>query len=366
MEVVLLLVLLAVGAGVAYLAIRLRALAGAVSTLPGQVFSIGNELGSRLSLARAERDQLRDHVDRLDEALGDLKEMLARLDTAQAAGDQRDQRAADEIVAMARQVEELARGQEDILGYLRSTLADEALAGAGDHQRRVIAASACSAQSEDLLRGSLQELCEAIGLESIFPRRIGRLGTVTYYGARNLAGEPVEVTLATLLAAGPNGAAPPRPGLEELRRLLIVLHAGGPGTVRVGPMIVNSTPGILLGCVTNPREMAGQAWAGLDCPAGGAWAARADRSSAAPSATPAGGARSAEPAAAATDEAAEAVAKVSGEPGPAVPARGAPAVPAPAPADSAAEMAAQCEAWLRDLEPGGVVDLTAWVASHLR
>jgi hypothetical protein len=171
MTVVLLLLLLAVGAGVAYLAVTLRAwvtqnadslirralaetaadAARQVSELgdklSGQVFGIGNDLGSKLSLARAERDQLRDHVDRLDTALGDLRDRLAQVVAGQ---EQRDERTADEIAAVARQVEEVARGQQDILGYLRSTLADEALAGAGDHQRQVVAASVCLAQSQDV------------------------------------------------------------------------------------------------------------------------------------------------------------------------------------------------------------------------
>jgi hypothetical protein len=271
MAVVLLVVLLAVGAGVAYLTITLRAwvtqnadslvrraLADAAADaatqgseledkLSGQVFAIGSDLGIKLSVARAERDGLRDHIDRLDAALGDLRDMLARTVADQ---EQRDEGAADETAAVAHQVEEIARGQADILGYLRWTLADEALAEAGDHHRQVVAAAVCSTQSEDLLDGLLGELCDAIGLEPVFPERLDQPGTVTYYTARAAAGYPLEDTLAGLLAEVPDGTISPSPGLEELRRLLIVLRAEGPGSVQVGPLTLTSTASALLGCVT--------------------------------------------------------------------------------------------------------------------
>lgn len=363
MTVVLLLVLLAVGAGVAYLVIAVRRANEVRGELSRQVFGFGSDLGSRLSLARAERDQLRDHVDRLDAALGELRDLLAQIVADQQ---QSDDRAAGEIAAVARQVEEVAGGQEDIRGYFRSTLADQALAGAGDHQRQIVTASVCSAQSADLLHGLAAKLCDAIGLESIFPERLSRLDAVTYYTTRTPAGQPLADTLAALLAEVPDETRSPSLELEELRRLLIVLRAEGPGIVQVGPLILASTPSALLGCVTSP-EAPGRVWAGRRDLANSR-----DRTARTHPGSFARTTASSDP---------EALSSAASHPGlPPAPeeARSWEGAPAPrkdleaAPprlADpvslSPETLAAECAAWMQALEPGRVTDLTAWAAGYL-
>jgi hypothetical protein len=103
MLVVVLLVTLAVGGGMLYLARTLddriarkidplvraaiRDAAAAAERagneggdkVAGQLLAVGNEMGARLSVARAEREQLRDQLARIDVKLADIRDLLATI-----------------------------------------------------------------------------------------------------------------------------------------------------------------------------------------------------------------------------------------------------------------------------------------------
>lgn len=176
---------------------------------------------------------------------------------------------ADDHECLARQVESLQRGQEEMLEFVRSVLDDEALSGGSGtaHRRRVVSVSVRAGEAEDVMRGLVGSFCDGIGMEVILQAEGGAGGRGPYLVWRPPDGRPLENVLAALLTAVPGDCrgeqAPDLPGLDELRRLLLALHERGPGTVRIGPLMLCRTPRSLFGRVMSPRELAGRSpWDG--------------------------------------------------------------------------------------------------------
>ena len=184
-------------------------------------------------------------------ALAEISQALAEVNAGQSR--------------IARQVETMQRGQEEILEFVRSVLDDEALAadGGGYHRRRVASVTLRVAHGEQVLRGLIGAFCDAVGLEIILSAEAGTGGRGPYLAWRPADGRSLEGALTRLLAAAPDEHAADSPGLDELRRLLLALRECGPGTIRIGPMILSSAPGSLLGRVLSPRELAGLGGTGL-------------------------------------------------------------------------------------------------------
>jgi hypothetical protein len=190
-------------------------------------------------------------------ALTEVREALLELEDIQV-GD-RD--------SLARQVESLLRGQEEMLEFVRSVLDDEALSGGIGmaHRRRVVSVSVRVGEADqDVMRGLVGSFCDGVGMEVILQAEGGVGGRGPYLVWRPSDGRPLENVLAAVLAAVPwdfcdqgGEHAPDIPGLDELRRLLLALHERGPGTIRIGPLILSRTPQALLGRVMSPRELAG-------------------------------------------------------------------------------------------------------------
>jgi hypothetical protein len=170
---------------------------------------------------------------------------------------------------LARQVESLQRGQEEMLEFVRSVLDDEALSGGSGpaHRRRVVSVSVRAGEADVVMRGLVGSFCDGIGMEVILQAEGGAGGRGPYLVWRPPDGRPLENVLAALLTAVPGDCrgerAPDLPGLDELRRLLLALHERGPGTIRIGPLMLCRTPKSLLGRVMSPRELAGRSpWDG--------------------------------------------------------------------------------------------------------
>jgi hypothetical protein len=195
--------------------------------------------------------------------LAEIREALQELGDAQASTRS----------SLARQVESLQRGQEELLEFVRSVLDDEALAaGAGAaNRRRVVSVSMQVEAGQEVMRGLMGSFCDGIGMDVVLQAEPGTGGRGPYLVWHPADGRPLENVLAALLAAVPREhaePAPDSPGLDELRRLVLALHDRGPGTIRIGPLILNSTPGSLLGRVVSPRELAALGTSGLPGPAG--------------------------------------------------------------------------------------------------
>ena len=208
---------------------------------------IGAAVGASAAYVAAWRGKAGGH------ALADIRGALRELGDIQASD--RD--------SLTRQVESLQRGQEEMLEFVRSVLDDEALSGGNGtaHRRRVVSVSVRVGAAEDVMRGLVGSFCDGIGMEVILQAEGGVGGRGPYLVWRPSDGRPLENVLAALLAAVPGEYrcehAPDIPGLDELRRLLLALHERGPGTIRIGPLMLSRTPQSLLGRVMSPRELAG-------------------------------------------------------------------------------------------------------------
>lgn len=214
---------------------------------------IGAAVGASAAYVAAARGKTGEH------ALACVRGELRELGDGQAS----------DHVGLARQVESLQRGQEEMLEFVRSVLDDEALSGGNDtaHRRRVVSVSVRVGEAEDVMRGLVGSFCDGIGMEVILQAEGGVGGRGPYLVWRPCDGRPLENVLAALLAAVPwdyrGEHAPDIPGLDELRRLLLALHERGPGTIRIGPLQLSRTPHSLLGRVMSPRELAGRSpWDG--------------------------------------------------------------------------------------------------------
>jgi hypothetical protein len=172
---------------------------------------------------------------------------------------------------LAGQVETLQRGQEELLEFVRSVLDDESLAAGGDagHRRRVAVVSLRVAEAHEVVRGLVGAFCDGIGLEVILQAEKGTGGRGPYLAWRPTDGRRLEDVMAAVLAAVPDDQAADHPGLDELRRLLLALHEYGPGTIRIGPVILNRTPESLIGRVMSPWELAPLGATGLPGPGPG-------------------------------------------------------------------------------------------------
>jgi hypothetical protein len=216
---------------------------------------------------------------------------------------------------LAGQAAALQRGQEEILEFVRSVLEDECLAAGGDggHRRRVAVVSLRVAEAREVVCGLVGAFCDGIGLEVVLQAEAGSGGRGPYLAWRPADGRRLEDAMAAVLAAVPDDHVADHPGLDELRRLLLALHEYGPGTIRVGPVILNRTPEALIGRVMSPWELAPLGATGLP----------------------------------------------------------APPAPSPAPEEGGSCPSRDAERWLRSLGsergPGGrgVVELTAWVEGYL-
>jgi hypothetical protein len=203
-------------------------------------------------------------VDNAAEALAEVRTFLKEFMKAQSH--------------LASQVEILQRGQEELLEFVRSVLDDESLAAGGDgaHRRRVVVVSLRVAKADEVVRGLVGAFCDGIGLEVILQPETGSGGRGPYLAWRPSDGRRLEDAMTAALAAVPNDQAA-YPGLDELRHLLLALHEYGPGTIRIGPVILNRTPEALIGRVMSPWELAPLGATGLPGPAAGkagAFAAR--------------------------------------------------------------------------------------------
>jgi hypothetical protein len=187
-----------------------------------------------------------------------LAEISLALDRQLEVGRQaerHDKWAAEQLVIIADLIEVLLNSYNDVAGYLRGRLDSEIVQGNPGLVSRVISTSLRLSQpADDIVQGLFASLCEQLSLSVLLPAGSGSAGSGPYLLWRSTAGQQLEAVLSSMLAACVDDSAESRPGLEELRTMLVVLHASGSGTIRLGPMILNRTHAALLGRVLTAVE----------------------------------------------------------------------------------------------------------------
>jgi hypothetical protein len=114
------------------------------------------------------------------------------------------------------------------------------------HAERLAAAQLLPCLYESFLRSA--------DLDFVFREQAGSAGVFYYLVARSPDRQPAEQQLGGLLSACPD-ADTALPGLAELRSLLLAMYAGGPGMIRLGPLVVSHAAGDMFsGIVLTARE----------------------------------------------------------------------------------------------------------------
>jgi hypothetical protein len=187
-----------------------------------------------------------------NDELASIAYKLDRQAEINSQGEDNDRWTAEQVIGTVRQIETILSGQSVIEKYLQTSLDYEVVRTTHDDKRRLVTASLrLTSPGADLLWPLLLSFCETVMLKPVVGPEWPRLADSRSYLLWHSSGGPqLEEVLYAKLVACASGPASPDPGLEELRGLVLSLHGAGPGTVQLGPMIINRTPGALLGCVT--------------------------------------------------------------------------------------------------------------------
>ncbi len=202
--------------------------------------------------------------------IGSIRELLHAIDTRQSragtelsaiadrigqhleSDNQREhygRRAAGRLLDSVERIEVILRGQTDIRYYLRSLLEYEVARTNEDDMCRLIAASLrLSGSGADILWPLLLTFCEAIALKALVPTPRHSPDHVPYLLWRSHDGQRLDDVLSAKLEACFDNSSL-SPGVDELRSLFLALHVAGPGTIWLGPMVINRTQTTLLACV---------------------------------------------------------------------------------------------------------------------
>jgi hypothetical protein len=251
-------------------------LSESLSRLSAQVAGIESYIRSQETQTIADlegiRGSIQDMETRQSKAHGELASITRELDRQLASITQRldrqaelntrredyDRRLVEQMTDTIRQIETVLHNQGIIESYLRTGLDYEVMKTTYDHRCRIVTASLrLDGPGADLLWPLLLSFCETVMSKAVLPESPPAADSRSYLLWQSPGGQ-LEELLSAKLAACQGSPEPPdqgqRDGLEELRSLVMTLHVSGPGTVQVGPMIINRTPRALLGCVMTATE----------------------------------------------------------------------------------------------------------------
>jgi hypothetical protein len=222
---------------------RQAAALGAREDTPAQAAGIKAEIDRQAVAVRELRGDVTQASEQTAEALSGLREQL---------------------LALAGEVQLLDADRQDLRSQLRkwldhsAHLTNSAQLANADPAAGIMPGFVATGEpaAAELLPGLYEAMLAAIGVDPVF-REHTETGDVLYYLAwRHPNGQSPRRRLEDLLAASPDEDAAAS-GLTEFRSLLLALRAGGPGTVRVGPLVVGQTgTGAFLGAVMTAEEAA--------------------------------------------------------------------------------------------------------------
>lgn len=161
----------------------------------------------------------------------------------------------DQLLDLVKHVEAILRDQHDIHAFLSSRLDQETLLTIDNPTCRVITASVClRAPAADLIWPLVGSFCDALTLTPLLSAPPTLTARSSYALWKPQDDRALEDVLGDQLSALPGPASTPATGLTELRNLATALHVSGPGSVRIGPMIITRTTAALRGVVMTATE----------------------------------------------------------------------------------------------------------------
>jgi hypothetical protein len=240
---------------------ELQGTAGELVRHSGEVSALITEGATQcagdLDSVRAQLRQIIEEQGRVHSQLAGIGQVLARhVEEAAARSDGQDRAAAERMLVMARDMQALLDGQAGAMNFVRAVLEDGSRSAVADgHVRQIISVRLpCDGRDDYILRELTEALCDQLRLTKLLPLEPGASEVGAYYAWRSPCGEPLADALTTLLASCRSASTPARAGLDELRSLLIALHAVRPATVRFGPLILVSTVEGLFAVILNAEE----------------------------------------------------------------------------------------------------------------
>lgn len=242
---------------------RLGQLGESLGQLSAQVVGIENRINRQKTQTSAHINRiegsLQDIVTRQSKTHDELVSITQVLDQQREItihSEEYDRWAAEQMLGTVRQIEAALRSQRVIESYLRVRLDYEVARTGRGHKYRVVTASLrLSEPGADLLWPLLMSFAQTVMLKTVLldsPRPAGSRSYLLWQSSGGLQLE--ELLHAKLTACTDEPASSDPASLEGLRSLALGLHGAGPGTIQLGPMIINRTPGALLGCVTSAAD----------------------------------------------------------------------------------------------------------------
>jgi hypothetical protein len=212
-------------------------------------------------LSQSVEAALRDHgarldaLDRLAAAVRELRGEVTRTSeqTAEALSGLREQ-----LLALAGEVHLLDADRQDLRSQLRKWLDHSARQANADPATSIMPGFVATGEraAAELLPGLYEAVLGAIGVAPVFREHTEPADVFYYLAWRHPNGQSPRRRLEDLLAASPDDGASAS-GLTEFRSLLLALRAGGPATVRLGPLVVGQTAaGEFVGAVMTADEAA--------------------------------------------------------------------------------------------------------------
>jgi hypothetical protein len=210
-------------------------------------------LGSRDDDA-AEVAELRAEMARQSAALRQLRGEFTEAagQTAQALAGIREQ-----LLALAGKVELLDYDSQDLRSQLRRWLDYSARLAGADRAAQIMPGFVAAEEraASEILPSLYEALLRATGFDPVFREYRGEAGVFYYLAWPEPDGQSPRRRLEHLLSASP-GDGVPADSVTEFRSLLLALHMGGTGTVRLGPLVVSHTgQSAFLGAVMTAGEV---------------------------------------------------------------------------------------------------------------
>lgn len=188
-----------------------------------------------LSDLRADMAQLKEQADRHSTALRELRDHVTS-----SSGETREKLIDldEQLLALAAELGQLDRDRQEVHAQLRKWLARVSQQASAAPAARIMPGfiQVERQAAAQILPCLYESLLRAADLDFVFREQTGPVGVFYYLVPCSSASQP-EQQLGDLLSACPDPGVM-LPGMTELRGLLRAMHAGGPGIVRVGPLIV--------------------------------------------------------------------------------------------------------------------------------
>jgi len=239
----------------------LKLLSQTLAVQDENIATLADKLGNAEAQAAARIGALRNSLKSIEMQLSDdraglalIGKTLAQHTSMLGRRESGDRFTRDQLLGLIAQSEAILQTQGEFQDYLFSRLDYETgVPTAGDVGQIVAAGLHLGGPGADILWPLFRSFAAQLPLELLFARSWHGTGRRAYLRWASPGGQQLsEILSSHLLACASTGKITPTPG--GLPDLLLALHVSGPGTIQLGPMIINRTGEALRGYVMTAAE----------------------------------------------------------------------------------------------------------------